>query len=78
MQSNSTIGIMETTIVYWGYIGIMEKKMETTIVYYSFLVAFVSELLTGTPRRTAGAAAGRMPAELRANLQDQAACRDRS
>ena len=23
---------METTIVYWGYIGIMEKKMETTIV----------------------------------------------
>ena len=22
---------METTIVYWGYIGIMEKKMETTI-----------------------------------------------
>ena len=24
---------METTIVYWGYIGIMEKKMETTIVY---------------------------------------------
>ena len=23
---------METTIVYWGYNGIMEKKMETTIV----------------------------------------------
>ena len=23
---------METTIVYWGYIGIMEKKMETTIM----------------------------------------------
>ena len=22
---------METSIVYWGYIGIMEKKMETTI-----------------------------------------------
>ena len=22
---------METTIVYWGYIGIMEKKMETII-----------------------------------------------
>ena len=21
---------METTIAYWGYIGIMEKKMETT------------------------------------------------
>ena len=25
---------METTIVYWGYIGIMEKKMETTRVYW--------------------------------------------
>ena len=24
---------METTIVYWGYIGIMEEKMETTIVF---------------------------------------------
>ena len=23
---------MESTVVYWGYIGIMEKKMETTIV----------------------------------------------
>ena len=23
---------METTIVYWGFIGIMEKKMEATIV----------------------------------------------
>ena len=23
---------METTIVYWGYIEIMEKKMETTIM----------------------------------------------
>ena len=25
---------METTIVYWGYIGIMEEKMETTILFY--------------------------------------------
>ena len=25
------IGIMETTVLYRGYIGIMEKKMETTI-----------------------------------------------
>ena len=25
---------METTIVYWGYIGIMEKQMETTIMGY--------------------------------------------
>ena len=23
---------METTIVYWGYIGMMESKMETTIM----------------------------------------------
>ena len=27
---------METTIVYWGYIGIMEKKMEATIVYWGY------------------------------------------
>ena len=27
---------METTIVYWGYIGIMEKRMETTIVYWGY------------------------------------------
>ena len=25
---------METIIVYWGYIGIMENKMETTIVAF--------------------------------------------
>ena len=24
---------VETTIVYWGYIGIMEKKVETAILY---------------------------------------------
>ena len=24
---------METTVVYWGHIGIMEKKMETTVVH---------------------------------------------
>ena len=28
---------METTIVYWGYIGIMENKMETTITGELFL-----------------------------------------
>ena len=28
---------METTIVYWGYIGIMAKKMETTIVYWGYI-----------------------------------------
>ena len=25
---------METAVVYWGYIGIMEKKIETTVVYW--------------------------------------------
>ena len=25
---------MEYIGVYWGYMGIMEKKMETTIIYY--------------------------------------------
>ena len=24
-------------IVYWGYIGIMEKKMESTIVYWGYM-----------------------------------------
>ena len=28
---------METTIVCWGYLGIMEKKMETTIVCWGYL-----------------------------------------
>ena len=27
---------METTIVYWGYIGIMEKKIETSARFLSF------------------------------------------
>ena len=29
---------METTIVYWGYIGIMEKKMETPFYGFGFRV----------------------------------------
>ena len=33
---------METTYgynngLYWGYIGIMEKKMETTMVYWDYI-----------------------------------------
>ena len=28
---------METTIVYWGYNGIMENKMEATIVYWGYI-----------------------------------------
>ena len=26
---------METTVVYWSNIGIMEKNMETTLVYWA-------------------------------------------
>ena len=36
---------METTVVYWGYIGIMERKMETSMVGFrgfGFRVFFVS------------------------------------
>ena len=29
--------IMETTIVYWGYMGIMKKKMKATIVYWGYM-----------------------------------------
>ena len=28
---------METTIIYLGYMGIMENKMETTIVYWGYM-----------------------------------------
>ena len=28
---------METTIVYWGYVGIMEKRMETTTVCWGYI-----------------------------------------
>ena len=24
---------MKSTVVYWGYIGIVEKKMESTVLY---------------------------------------------
>ena len=29
---------METTIVYWGNIGVMEKKMKATIVYIGVIL----------------------------------------
>ena len=29
---------METTILFWDYIGIMENKMETTIVYLGYIL----------------------------------------
>ena len=39
---------METTIVYWGYIGIMEKKMEATIVYWGYIGLMEKEMeMTG-------------------------------
>ena len=28
---------MESTVVYWGDNGIMEKKMEATIVYWGYI-----------------------------------------
>ena len=33
----STSKALETTVLYWGYIGIMEKKMETTLVYWGYI-----------------------------------------
>ena len=27
-------GEMETTIIHWGYVGVMEKKMETIIMLF--------------------------------------------
>ena len=37
---------METTIVYWGYIGIMEKKMETAIVYWGYSLIMENKMET--------------------------------
>ena len=34
--SNTYKGIQDLWL-YWGYIGIMEKKMETTIVYWDYI-----------------------------------------
>ena len=35
---------MDTTIVYWGNIGIMEKNMETTIEYYNMVLFYCLRL----------------------------------
>ena len=32
---------LETAIVYWVYIGIMEKKMETTVVCWGYMAIMV-------------------------------------
>ena len=37
---------METTVVYWGYIGRMEKKMETTIVYWGYIGIMENQMET--------------------------------
>ena len=37
---------MESTIVYWGYIGILENKMETTIVYWGYTGTMENEMET--------------------------------
>ena len=36
---------METTVVYWGSIGIMEKTMETTIYGYNIGVYNITRIL---------------------------------
>ena len=35
---------METSIVYWGNIGMMEKKMETTIAYWGNIAIMEKEM----------------------------------
>ena len=44
---------METTIIYWGYlgdnIGRMEKKMEATVFYLLFLFVLLGILLLERP-----------------------------
>ena len=37
---------MDTTIIYWGYIGKMEKNMETTIVYGGYVGIMEKKLET--------------------------------
>ena len=39
---------IETTIVYLGYIGIMEKKMETTVVYWGYIGSYLFHEVKGS------------------------------
>ena len=39
---------METTIVHWGYTGIMENEMETTIVYWGYIGIVENKMETTT------------------------------
>ena len=41
-----TTFLKETTIVKWGYIGIMEKKIETTIVYWGYIAIMEKKMET--------------------------------
>ena len=41
---------METTIVYWGYIGKLENEMETTLAYWGYIkLRNAAVLLNGIP-----------------------------
>ena len=51
---------METTIVYWGYIGIIENKMETTI-----RGLYICIYLYCTHSQTVNAWGGQYPAQIR-------------
>ena len=31
------IGIMETTLIYWGYIGIVENKLESIVASWDYI-----------------------------------------
>ena len=39
---------METTLVCWGYIGLMEKKKETTIVYWGLYTGVMEKNMEAT------------------------------
>ena len=43
---------METTIEYWGYVGIMENELETTIVYCSALDFLAIAVMTPLQAKT--------------------------
>ena len=45
---------METTKSYWGYIGIMEKKMETTKSYWGYIGIMEKKVETTIVCRQAG------------------------
>ena len=34
---------METTIVYWGHIGRIERNMETTTVYWGYIIGIMEK-----------------------------------